>query len=295
MLLENRIVGIDIGGTKISIGILVNGKIEASIKLKTPAEGTQEEVVEHIIQGIESLPGYNQAMGIGVGAPGLIDEERGIIFSVNNIPSWKEVHLKKYLYDHFKKPVFITNDANCFAIGVKTYGEGKNYSNLVGLTLGTGVGAGIIVEDMLYSGVCSCAGEFGGIPYLDADFEDYCSGKFFKRVHHTTGSEAYAKALANDRESLILFSELGSHIGNLIKTMLFVLSPEAVFVGGSVSKSFDLWKDSMWETVKTFPYKKAMEKLVIERSTLSKMSVIGAAALFQSRFEQEKKKESLSF
>ncbi len=291
MLSENKIVGIDIGGTKISIGILVKGKIIESIKLKTPAEGSQEEVVQHIIRGIESLPGYLDTVGIGVGAPGLIDEREGIIFSVNNIPSWKEVHLKSYLENHFKKPVFITNDANCFAIGVKTYGEGQKFSNFVGLSLGTGVGAGIIVDDALYSGVCSCAGEFGGIPYLDGDFEAYCSGKFFKKVYGTTGSDAYENALTNDTESLAMFKELGTHVGNLIKTMLFVLSPEAVIIGGSVSKSFELWKDSMWKTVNTFPYRKAMENLVIEKSSMSKMSVIGAAALFQSRYERELKKE----
>ena len=289
MLSENKIVGIDIGGTKIGIGILVNGRIIESIKLKTPAEGSQEEVVQHVIRGIESLPGYHDTIGIGVGAPGLIDEKEGVIFSVNNIPSWKEVHLKSLLEQHFKKPVFITNDANCFAIGVKTYGEGQEFSNLVGLSLGTGVGAGIIVDNALYSGVCSCAGEFGGIPYLDADFETYCSGKFFKKVYGMTGSEAYEKALTNDQASLAMFNELGSHIGNLVKTMLFVLSPEAVIIGGSVSKSFDLWQNSMWKEVNSFPYRKAMENLVIEKSSMSKLSVIGAAALFQSRYELDRK------
>ena len=289
MLLEKRIVGIDIGGTKISIGILINGKIEKSVKLKTPAEGSQEEVVKHIIQGIESLSGYEEAVGIGVGAPGLIDEKEGVIFAVNNIPSWNEVHLKKHLSDHFKKPVFITNDANCFAIGIKTYGEGQDYTNLVGLTLGTGVGAGIIVDGSLYSGKYSCAGEFGGIPYLDGDFEAYCSGKFFKNFHYTSGAEVYRLALENDEKSLALFDELGKHIGNLIKTMLFVLAPEAIFIGGSVSKSFSLWEKSMWETVNTFPYKKALENLLIQKSEMSKMSVIGAAALFKSRYEEDKK------
>lgn len=292
MLEENRIIGIDIGGTKISMGILVDGVIENSIKLKTPAEGTQEEVVQQIIHGIESLPGYEKAVGIGIGAPGLIDEENGIIFSVNNIPSWKEVHLKQYLIDHFKKPVYITNDANCFAIGVKTYGEGQGYSNLVGLSLGTGVGAGIIIDDYLYSGQVACAGEFGGLPYLEHDFETYCSGKFFKIFHDTKGDKAYKAALEGDAHSLAMFEELGRHIGNLIKTMLFVLAPQAVFIGGSVGKSFHLWENAMWKTVNTFPYKKALEGFVIGHSQMSKMSVIGAAALFQNRFEKERKSEN---
>ncbi|WP_423129408.1 ROK family protein [Gaoshiqia sp. Z1-71] len=287
MLSDSKIVGIDIGGTKISIGMIANGEIVDSIKLNTPAEGTQEEVVQHIIEGIESLPCFDEAIGIGVGAPGLIDEEKGIIFSVNNIPSWKEVHLKESLSNHFNMPVYITNDANCFAIGVKMYGEGRSYSNLIGLSLGTGVGGGIIIDNYLYSGQVACAGEFGGLPYLEHDFETYCSGKFFKVFHDTKGDKAWKAALEGDAKSLRMFEELGTHVGNLIKTMLFVLAPQAVIIGGSVSKSFDLWEKSMWKTVHTFPYKKALENLVIERSTMSKMSVIGAAALFKNRYEKE--------
>ena len=288
MISENKILGIDIGGTKISIGIIVDGEIVESIKLKTPAEGTQDEVIQQIIKGIESIPGYKDIVGIGIGAPGLIDEKRGVIFSVNNIASWKEVHLKEKLSNYFNKPVFITNDANCFAIGVKTYGEGKKYSNLVGLSLGTGVGAGIIIDNYLYSGQVSCAGEFGGLPYLDYDFETYCSGKFFKTFHHTNGDKEFKKAQKKDLKALAMFDDLGVHIGNLIKTILFVMAPQAVIIGGSVSKSYKYWEKSMWQTVHTFPYKKALENFVVEQSTVSKMSVIGAAALFKNRYEKEK-------
>ncbi len=287
MLEEKKIIGIDIGGTKISIAILQEGTIEHSIKLKTPAEGTQEEVVQFIIDGIESLPGYQDAIGIGIGAPGLIDEENGIIFSVNNIPSWTEVHLKTRLSDHFKKPVYITNDANCLAIGVKVYGEGKSFSSLVGLSLGTGVGAGIIINGSLYSGVYAGAGEVGGLPYLDADFETYCSGKFFKTKYQISGDEAYKQAMDNDAQSIKMFEELGHHIGNLVKTILYVMAPEAIFIGGSVGKSFHLWEKAMWDTVNTFPYKKAMEGLVIRKNELSKTALVGAAALFESKYTKK--------
>lgn len=287
MVSENKILGIDIGGTKISLGIIANGEIEHSIQLKTPAEGTQEEVIQEIIKGIESIPGYENIIGIGIGAPGLIDEKEGIIFSVNNIASWKEVHLKEHLSNYFKKPVYITNDANCFAIGVKIYGEGKKYSNLVGLSLGTGVGAGIIIDNYLYSGQVSCAGELGGLPYRDHDFETYCSGKFFKTFYGIKGDEAFKKAQKNDGQALAMFENLGIHIGNLIKTTLFVMAPQAVIIGGSVSKSYKYWEKSMWQTIHTFPYKKALENFVVEPSTISNMSVIGAVALFKNRYEKE--------
>ena len=286
-MLSEKIIGIDIGGTKISIGILVDGKIEQLVKLDTPADGTQEEVVEQIIKGIERLTGFQEAAGIGIGAPGLIDEKEGIIFSVNNIPSWKEVHLKSYLEKHFRKPVYITNDANCLAIGVKIYGEGKAYKNMVCLALGTGVGAGIIIDGYLYSGEVAGAGEVGGLPYRDLDFETYCSGKFFKVLNQTDGHTCYEKAKKNDPQALKLFAEFGEHVGNLIKTSIFILAPEAVIIGGSVSKSFEFWKESMWKTVNTFPYKKVTENFVIEKTVLTDIAVVGAAALFKNRFEKD--------
>lgn len=293
-MVSEKIIGIDIGGTKIGIGLFANGKIEQSLKLETPSTGTQEQVMEQIILGIKSLDGYQDAMGIGIGAPGLIDEKEGVIFSVNNIPSWKEVHLKTYLENHFGKPVYMTNDANCFAIGVKMFGEGKNYSNVICLALGTGVGAGIVIDGYLYSGEVAGAGEVGGLPYRDADFETYCSGKFFRILNNTDGETEFDKAKAGDAAALKLFAELGHHIGNLINTTIFMLAPEAVIVGGSVSKSFELWKEAMWETVRSFPYKKVTEKLVIEKTEMNDIAVLGAAALFKNRYEQDQVKASLS-
>lgn len=286
-MLSEKIVGIDIGGTKISIGLLVNGKIEQFVKLDTPATGTKEEVMQQIVKGVESLNGYQDAMGIGIGAPGLIDEKEGVIFSVTNIPSWREVHLKSYLEDHFQKPVYITNDANCFAIGVKIYGEGQPFKNVICLALGTGVGAGVVIDGYLYSGEVAGAGEVGGLPYLDADFETYCSGKFFKQINKVDGQTVFEKAKQNDPEALKMFAEFGRHVGNLIKTTIFMMAPEAVIVGGSVSNSYEFWKDAMMESVQEFPYKKVIENFQVLKTGMKDIAVIGAAALFKNRYEQD--------
>ena len=293
-MLSEKIVGIDIGGTKISIGILVNGKIEQFVKLETPADGTQEEVMQQIVKGIESLEGYEDAAGIGIGAPGLIDEKEGVIFSVTNIPSWREVHLKSYLEDHFQKPVYITNDANCFAIGVKIYGEGQPFKNVICLALGTGVGAGVVIDGYLYSGEVAGAGEVGGLPYLDADFETYCSGKFFKQINKVDGQTVFEKAKQNDPEALKMFAEFGRHVGNLIKTTIFMMAPEAVIVGGSVSNSYEFWKDAMLESVQEFPYKKVIENFQVLKTEMNDIAVIGAAALFKNRYEQDMAKAQAS-
>jgi len=293
-MLSEKIVGIDIGGTKISIGILVNGKIEQFVKLETPADGTKEEVMQQIVKGIESLEGYEDAAGIGIGAPGLIDEKEGVIFSVTNIPSWREVHLKSYLEDHFQKPVYITNDANCFAIGVKIYGEGQPFKNVICLALGTGVGAGVVIDGYLYSGEVAGAGEVGGLPYLDADFETYCSGKFFKQINKVDGQTVFEKAKQNDPEALKMFAEFGRHVGNLIKTTIFMMAPEAVIVGGSVSNSYEFWKDAMMESVQEFPYKKVIENFQVLKTEMNDIAVIGAAALFKNRYEQDMAKAQAS-
>lgn len=95
-----------------------------------------------------------------------------------NISSWKEIHLKEALESEFRVPVAINNDSNCFTLGVKMFGEGQPYANMVGVTIGTGIGAGVIIDHRLYGGEFMGAGEIGTLPYLDSDFEQYCSSFF---------------------------------------------------------------------------------------------------------------------
>ena len=93
-----------------------------------------------------------QTRGIGVGVPSVLDSETGVVYNVANIPSWIEVPLKDILESEFNVPVYINNDSNCFTLGEKKFGEGRPFKHLVGVTLGTGVGAGIIINDHLYGG-----------------------------------------------------------------------------------------------------------------------------------------------
>lgn len=123
-----------------------------------------------------------EVAGIGVGVPSVVDSEEGIVYNVANIPSWAEVPLKRLLQERFSVPVYINNDSNCFALGVKLFGEGRKYRNLVGMTIGTGVGTGIIINGELYSGQNTGAGEIGSLPYLSHDFEHYCSSGFLSDI-----------------------------------------------------------------------------------------------------------------
>lgn len=279
---NQKVIGIDIGATKIHAAIVEDSKIVDELKFPTSTNAPEMQIVSEIIKGIEELAGQDFS-GIGIGVPGLVDEEKGIVYDLWNIPSWKEVFLKKYLEDHFNKPVHITNDANTFVLGEKVFGQGGRFKNMVGLTLGSGFGTGIIANNQLYSGTISGAGELADIPYLDNNIEDYCSGKFFRNHFGMEGGELHALAREGDAQALEIFHQFGGHLGNVIKIILYVLSPEAIFLGGSVSQSFDFFKDAMQERVQSFPFKRVINQLIIQPSEIANASILGAAALVKMR------------
>jgi glucokinase len=275
---NTKYLGVDIGGTKVHVGVVQAGELVHEVRFDTSATAPQEQILAELAQQLAPLVDADVA-GIGIGVPGLVDEENGIVHNVQNIPSWREVHLKEYLTNRLGKPVYLTNDANAFAVGEKMYGQGQPYANLVGLALGTGLGAGIIINHQLYSGTLSSAGEFGCIPYLDKTVEDYCSGKFFAQRTGLPGGEWYARAQRGDAEALALFAEFGHHLGRAIQIILYGLSPEAIFLGGSVSQGFEFFRGGLYESLAAFPFKQVTERLVIAPSQLSNAAVLGAAAL----------------
>jgi len=281
---NETIIGIDAGGTKISIGRVSMGCIIEEVSIPTNASGTEDEVIDSIIQGINKIINKD-VIGIGIGVPGLVDEKNGIVYNSVNIPSWKEVHLKSKLEKKTGKTVYVSNDANCFALGEKYFGNGSKFRNVVCLTLGTGVGAGLIINDKLHPGVLSVSGEFGCLSYLEHDFEYYCSGKFFKNIHQGSGSDFHERAASGDIKAIRIFDEYGEHLGNLIKNIILTVGPEAIILGGSVANSFRFFQKSMMESLSKFPFKQITNQLVIEVSKIDKISVLGAAAVYISRSE----------
>jgi len=279
MEINNIVLGLDIGGTKISSGLNDKGVIYERKKIDTPFNSSQDEILKVIADHISSYQSFGFT-AIGIGIPGLVDPDKGIVYNLANIPSFQKVELKDYLEGVFKVPVFINNDANCFALGEYRHGPAKEHQHMVGISLGTGIGTGIIANSHLYTGYICGAGEWGGVPYLDKTFEDYCSSKFFK---HSDGHSA--KRLAKmamgqeDKEALARFNEYGEHIGMLIKRILFTYAPQVIVLGGSISKAYPLFKDSMLRTVSTFPYKAISEPLKIYVSELEDAAILGAIAL----------------
>jgi glucokinase len=281
---NSKYLGVDIGGTKVHVGIVQAGELLHEARFETSATASKDQILAELVQNLAPLVDADLA-GIGIGVPGLVDEENGIVHNVQNIPSWREVHLKQHLASHFGKPVFLSNDANAFAVGEKMYGQGQPYANLVGIALGTGFGAGIIINHQLYSGTLSSAGEFGCVPYRDKTVEDYCSGKFFVQRTGRPGGEWYARAQQGDPVALALFTEFGRHLGSAIQIILYGLSPEAIFLGGSVSQGFEYFHGGLYESLAEFPFKQVTERLVIAPSTIGNAAVLGAAALCHMKQE----------
>ena len=244
-----------------------------------PSKGTQSEVIDALCHTIDQVLD-DSIKGIGLGVPSVVDIEEGIVYDVQNIPSWKEVHLKSILQEKYKLPVFLNNDANCFALGEKYFGEGRGFKNMMGLIIGTGLAAGIIINDKIYNGYNCGAGEFGMIPYLDEHFEYYASGQFFENVHGTSGLKAFQRAQLGESKAIEMYHEYGKHLGSAVNAILYSIDPEVIILGGSVSQSYELFKDSMWEQIGKLVYRSISERITIKVSTRPDIAVLGAAALY---------------
>lgn len=278
-MIEKSIIGVDLGGTKVMAGRINGNIIVTENKKEIKSDSKQDAIIEMIINSIESVYS-SEVIGMGIGVPSLVDLNQGIVYDVQNIPSWKKVPLKKIVEKRFNIPVYVNNDANCFAVGEKYFGKGKKFSNLVGVTLGTGIGTGIIINNRLYSGSNCGAGEFGSLPYGDGIMEDYCSGKFFSCLHNTNGEEVFQRAEEGDSEALEIFKQYGNYLGDAVIAILYSVDPEAIIFGGSVSKSFKYFKDSLWKKLENFPYKRSIKKLVVEESGNHNIALLGAGALY---------------
>lgn len=275
--MEN-IIGIDIGGTSIVGGRIEGEKIVKQLATDSKASVGGEVTLNSIKDLIKDLITAD-TKAIGMGVPSIVDRDRGIVYNVQNINDWDEVHLKSIIEAEFGLPVYLDNDANCFAYGEKIYGKGKEFKNFVGITLGTGVGGGIVNNHHLLSDSNCGSGEFGELPYLDSILEEYCGSRFFTRRANQSGYELAVRAKNGDTDAIAIYDEYGKHISVLVKTILLVLDPQAIIFGGSISQSFDLFRESIYENLKDFPYPKSVDNIKIITSDLNNIGILGAGAL----------------
>lgn len=271
-------IALDLGGTNIRAARVDNGVCTDKASVSCPATEPEDVVIDSIVSLIDPLMSV-EVDGIGVGVPSVVDPERGIVYNAANIPSWKEVHLKEKLEKRFGVSVKVNNDCNCFALGESTYGAAKGMKDVVCITLGTGVGSGLILDGKLYSGVLCGAGEVGSLPYKDSDYEHYCSTLWLKGKHNTNGADLAKRAAEGDVEAIELWKEFGRHLGELSKAIMFAYAPQAIVVGGGIAPAMPLFIEGWKKTVSTFPYAGIRENCKLLQAQLPDANLLGAALL----------------
>lgn len=271
------IIGLDVGGTKMTTGVVSNGKVRKTSSCQTNGKGTIKEILDQITGLLDGLVTAD-TKAIGVGVPGLVDKE-GVAYETVNIPAWKKVPLKRILEKRYGIPAFVNNDANCFALGEKYFGKGKKYNNIAAVTLGTGMGTGIIINGQLYNGAHSAAGEFGQVLYKHGIMEQYSSGQFFLKKCEMNGDEVFARAKRRDLRALETYDEYGYHLGKALSLIVYAVDPEIIILGGSVSKAFRYFEKAMKKSLKESSYKKVFSHLKIDVSANPRISLLGAASL----------------
>jgi glucokinase len=290
---SGALVGIDLGGTNVRAGRVRGATIEDLATRRISSQAAADRILREILESVDRVFD-DSVVGIGCGVPSLVDVDRGIVYTVENIPSWREVPLKERLQERYGVDAFINNDANAFAVGELHFGKARGYRDVVALTIGTGLGAGIVIDGRLHSGSNCGAGEIGAIPHRGSTIEHYCSGQFFHREAGEPGDLVFARAERGEEEALRLFHRFGRELGGAILTVLYAYDPELIVLGGSISKAYRMFEEGMRGRLRGFAYQHALERLTIAVSEIENVAVLGAAALYLDARRQGSPKPSES-
>lgn len=305
-------IGIDIGGTKIA-GALVDaeGQIVKELRVPSPAQDSAA-LVDAVVGLIEELAQGHEVLGAGVAAAGFIDAEQSNIIYAPNI-SWRNEPFKAHLEAKLNIPVIIENDANAAGWAEYRYGAGKGYKHMVMLTIGTGVGGAVITDSKMLRGGFGIAGELGhlrivpdGLPCgcgQNGCLESYGSGTALLKAARTlaesgdasgarlrelqaaagqlSGQEVYQAILESDPGALRLLSELGDWLGQGIASLVAVLDPQIVVIGGGVSAAGDLLLNPIREAyLRHLPARGFRPELkIVGAEFVNDAGVVGAADL----------------
>jgi glucokinase len=246
------VIGIDLGGTAIKLGRFESdGTCEQSCTVDTPKPATPEAVLQVLVDAIAQLDPENQSRAIGVGTPGPVDATGQIAKVAINLQGWHDVPLGEWLSQKTGKPVILANDANCAGLGEAWLGSGRHFRNLILLTLGTGVGGAIILDGKLFTGHTGAAGELGLIsinlygPECNSgntgSLEQYASVQAIQRASRTTPAELGHAARSGNRQALEFWEGYGHHLGAGLASLIYVLTPEAIVIGGGISASAEFF------------------------------------------------------
>ncbi len=288
-------IGVDIGGTKIKAALVTKTyKVKKSIIFLTEANKGKKVVIKNIINAITEVWDKN-VVGIGIGFPAPIELKTGTIKGAINLPGWDNVPLKKIIEKKFKKTVYINNDANCFALAESRLGQGKKHKLVVGLIVGTGLGCGFIIDKQIFTGSTCAAGEVGQIPFKGITLEEYAAGPALKRLSTYQGLTMSPIKIAemakrNKGFAKNVFKEYGVNLGVALSVIANTYDPDTIILGGSVSKSFQYFRQTMNQTLKKHVFPMTGRHLKVTKSKLADASVIGAAMLAIDGKSKKKKR-----
>jgi glucokinase len=276
-------IGVDLGGTSIKLGIVSdNGKLLKKHTVRTEAEKGPKKVIENIISGINELTEKSKykISGIGIGCPGVVTPGKGIVENPPNFPGWNRVNIGKIISREFKKTVLVDNDANAAAIGELTFGSGKKYKSFIMITLGTGVGGGIVINKKIYHGDFGAAGEIGHISidyngpkcncgsygcieayagnlYLRervrTELKKHPKSKIWKLIENDL-SKVSPRNIQDAAESGDAFAKsiidgLGMHLGSAFASLCNVLDISVFIIGGGIAGFGKPLFDSIRKTI----------------------------------------------
>lgn len=286
-----QVLGIDLGGTAIKLGRFTqDGTCLQTLSIPTPQPATPEAVLVAMVNAIAEIDPERKAVAIGVGTPGPADAAGRIARVAINLSGWQDVPLADWLEAKTGRPTVIANDANCAGLGEAWLGAGRWYRNLILLTLGTGVGGAIILDSKLFVGHHGTAGELGLIT-LNPDgppcnsgnqgsLEQYASVQAIRRRTGMEPDELGAMALAGDPKALEFWQQYGRDLGAGLASLIYVLTPEAIVIGGGVSASADFFFPSVQAEIERRVLPSSRAGLQLLRAELGNQAgMVGAAKL----------------
>lgn len=288
-------IGIDLGGTAIKLGrFLEDGTCVEDLTLDTPQPSYPQPVIKSILGAIAYLNRERTVVAIGIGSPGPADRTGRIAKVAINLEGWHDVPLAEALEQSAGLPAIVENDANCAGLGEMWLGAGQQYQNLILLTLGTGVGGAIFINGKLFTGHYGAAGELGLIT-LDPDgfpcrsgnqgsLEQYAS---IQGVYRRTGKNPSVLgqlAIEGDRQALNFWEDYGRRLGAGVASLVYVLTPEVVLLGGGISASADFFLPALRSEVERRVMPTSREGLQILTAALgNRAGMVGAARLAWER------------
>ena len=275
-----RMIGFDIGGTKcaVTIGEEIDGVLHIKNKMVTATDHSISayEMIDKMCAMAEAMTDDFSHIGISCGGP--LDNKRGVIISPPNLPAFRDIEIVDYLKKKYGGFVRLENDADACAFAEWKYGAGKGCQNMVFLTFGTGLGAGLILNGKLYTGANGNAGEVGHVRLRDTgpigfgkhgSFEGFASGGGIAQLGKTAAHEqlakgvvpAYCKTLNDidsvtarsiaeaaydgDQTAIDVYRKCGEMLGAGLSIIVDILNPERIVIGSIYTRSSDLLKESM--------------------------------------------------